>query len=134
MPSFPIQRDVEVSTSTLGSGIQTPPIGPGEPPVVAEERRTSGTTGVAARPAASVESARERTIETVPPPQSNRGAWIQFDGTRWYHDGPAVAFSADRFTPIGEYHGFPVYRDAHAGRDEIYIPSVPGGPLAPYRR
>ena len=138
MPSFPIQRDVEVSTSTLGSGIQTPPIGPGEPPVVPEENGVRGTTGAAAlpvvRPAAPIERTRARTIETIPPPQSNRGAWIQFNGARWYHAGASVPFSADRFTPIGEYHGFPVYRDTGGKSDDIYIPSVPGGLLAPYRK
>jgi hypothetical protein len=57
--------------------------------------------------------------------------WVQFDGRRWYADGPTLAYSADAFTSIGTYHGFPVYRrDGDPSR--VYIPSVPGGPLAPY--
>ena len=60
--------------------------------------------------------------------------WIEFQGARWYHDGPATSYSPDRFTHIGDYRGFPVYRDRTSNRDEVWIPSVIDGPIAPYRR
>ena len=39
----------------------------------------------------------------------------------------------DRFEQIGEYRGFPVYRDKISGSDDIWIAVVKDGPLAPYR-
>ena len=60
-------------------------------------------TGLALRLAAAALS--------IPPPSANRGIWLEFEGARWYSGGPAVPFSADRFTPIGDLCGFPVYRD-----------------------
>ena len=48
--------------------------------------------------------------------------------------GAAVEYVPERFTPVGEYHGFPVYRDKDGRRDEIYIVAVTSGPLTPYRR
>ena len=49
-------------------------------------------------------------------------------------DGPATSFSPDRFEPVGDYRGFPVYRDKTAARDAIWISVVKDGPLAPYVR
>ena len=40
----------------------------------------------------------------------------------------------DRFIQIGEYRGFPVYRARTGPANEIYIPSVPDGPVAPYKK
>lgn len=141
MPAFPIERDVEVSASSRATGIQTPPRGPSEPPIVAEAARPVGTTGIVApstAPIAGVAPAAARgrrvTIESIPAPRSTAGPWIQFDGARWHTAGKAVAFSAERFTPISEYHGFPVYRDNWAANGLIYIPAVPGGPLTPYTK
>ena len=62
------------------------------------------------------------------------GVWLEFNGTRWYSDGPAVSFSPDRFEPMGEYHGFPVYRDKISGSTDIWVAVVKDGPLAPYRK
>src|SRR5262245_10196014 len=40
------------------------------------------------------------TIETIPaPPKGLQGIWIEFEGARWFHDGAAVSYNADRFTP-----------------------------------
>ena len=60
--------------------------------------------------------------------------WVPFDGARWYSAGTAVSYSADRFVQVGEYGGFPVYRDRNGSRDEIFIPSVTDGPVAPYKK
>jgi hypothetical protein len=74
------------------------------------------------------------TLGSIPGAQSNRGIWVQYNGARWYSAGAAVPYAPERFTPIGAYHGFPVYRDNDDIHDEIFIVSVGGGPLTPYRR
>ena len=43
-----------------------------------------------------------------------------------------MSFSPDRFEPIGEYRGFPVYRDKIGSSDDIWVSVVKDGPLAPY--
>jgi hypothetical protein len=74
------------------------------------------------------------TIESIPPPDGNRGMWVEFAGSRWYTAGPAVTFSADRFTPIGDSRGFAVYRRTGGSPDEIYMTVTANGLVAPYRR
>ncbi len=78
------------------------------------------------RPAGRVESIRR--------PRGTDGVWVEFDGARWYHDGAAQLFSPDRFEHAGDYHGFAVYRERGRGADRIWIATVPGGPLTPYKR
>jgi hypothetical protein len=73
-------------------------------------------------------------IQTVKPPVGLNAVFIDFQGRRWFSAGPAVEFSADRFTQIGEYRGFPVY--VRQGQpDVIYIPLLRGAPglVAPYK-
>jgi hypothetical protein len=85
----------------------------------------------------SVLTAQPRPRHTVITPVQNgvtNGVWLQFDGGRWYSSGPAVSFSPDRFEPVGEYRGFPVYRDKAANSGEIWVSVVKDGPLAPYRK
>ena len=56
--------------------------------------------------------AATRSSRPVPPSGLRPdGVWLDFNGARWYSDGAAESFSPDRFEPMGEYHGFPVYRD-----------------------
>ncbi len=71
-------------------------------------------------------------VESIPPPRDNDGVWLEYAGARWYSDGPAVAFDADRFVEIGNYRGFPVYRDKSRGADEIWVRVVIDGAVAPY--
>ena len=74
-------------------------------------------------------------VETIPPPRETDGVWIRYDGETWYSDGPAVPFTADRFTRVGTYRGFPVYRERDGARArEIWVSVVQDGPLAPYSR
>jgi hypothetical protein len=156
-PWYPIQRDVELSASSGAVGIQTPPIGPLELPVLPEAIQvqtpttsmvgTFNASGVfttapsaAGQPAPSIaapppaEAPRPTRVESVPPPRSNAGIWIEFSGARWYSAGQAVPFFDDRFVQIGDYHGFPVYRLKNGPSNEIWVPAVIGGPVAPYRR
>ena len=82
---------------------------------------------------------RDRThhtsiITAVPHAGDANGVWLEYQGARWYSDGPAVPFSPDRFEPVGAYEGFPVYRDKILGGDDLWVAAVKDGPLAPYRR
>jgi hypothetical protein len=78
--------------------------------------------------------ARRTLVETIPRPSGANGVWLEFNGARWYADGPATTFSPDRFVPAGQYRGFPVYREKSAENDVIWIEVVKDGPLAPYVR
>jgi hypothetical protein len=107
-------------------------------------RETVGTSGsavprVASETASTVMPQRVRTqrtsiITAIPPSPAARGVWLEFNGARWYSSGPAVSFSSDRFQPLGEYRGFPVYRGTTGDPDEIWVSVVKDGPLAPYKR
>jgi len=77
---------------------------------------------------------RRSLIESIPAPSAMNGVWLEFNGARWYLDGPAATFSPDRFEPVGEYRGFPVYRDKSSKRNEIWVSVVKDGPVAPYAR
>ena len=54
--------------------------------------------------------------------------------SRWFSAGSALPYAEDRFVRVGEYHGFPVYRQRNGPSNEIWVPAVEDGPLAPYRR
>jgi hypothetical protein len=88
----------------------------------------------AALPVLSTRARPQRTVATGVANRAGGGVWLEFRGGRWYSDGPAVSFSTDRFVPVGEYHGFPVYRDKTGDSGEIWVSVVHDGPLAPYRK
>jgi hypothetical protein len=72
-------------------------------------------------------------LQTVTPPSGMNGIWLEFSGSRWYASGPAVSYSPDRFSEIGMYRGFPVYRDRNGSADHIWVRvSQQGGFVAPY--
>ena len=75
-----------------------------------------------------------RTVMTPVQDGVHNGVWLAYNGGRWYSDGLAASFSDDRFEPVGEYHGFPVYRDKISGSADIWVSVVKDGPLAPYRK
>ena len=145
-PSFPIEHDVEASVAAARAAVAPPPLTMyAEPPQLSDgdrARRATGTSGssIVPRPATSEElpaiEARPgyTIVESIPPPRMNSGIWLEFDGKRWYSAGAAVPYSADRFTPIGDYRGFPVYRDKAEKSDEIFVAAVKDGPVAPYKR
>ena len=73
-------------------------------------------------------------VESIPRPRGTTGIWVEFNGVRWYNDGVAQSYTAERFVRAGDYHGFPVYRERGRAADRIWISTVNGGPLTPYRR
>jgi hypothetical protein len=161
-PSFPIQRDVEYSAASGITGIQVPPLlgSPGAPeplvmpeairvpvptPLVAtipEDVRITGAIDVRiiqdqpAAPAtpATRPGARRSTSPAAPAPRTNEGVWIDFQGARYYSAGASVIYDATRFQSIGDYRGFPVYRETRGAGDRIYVAVLPDGPLAPFTK
>jgi hypothetical protein len=97
-----------------------------EPPAAAPE--PVGTTGPVL-----LSPARTR-IQTAQRPVGLNTVFVEFQGTRWFSAGPAVEYSADRFTPIGEHRGFPVYQQK-GQPGVIYLALLPGTPglVGPYR-
>lgn len=143
VPSFPIQRDVEVSNATGTTGIMTPPTTGAEATVAPEAERPVATRGtIVANPAVAARSpiaerssrSRKTIVESIPRPRSNAGIWIEFDGMRWYSAGDAVPYAPSGFRQVGEYHGFPVYRAIGGDGNTIYVPAILGGGLTPYHK
>ena len=129
-PSFP----VEIASAPAGERIVATA---GSVEANAVEERTAGTAGSIVPKAVGSENIaaprpRRTVVETIPPPRANKGVWLDFGGARWYSAGTSTSYSPDRFTKVGEYNGFPVYRDNAGKKDEIWVQVVAGGPLAPY--
>ena len=75
--------------------------------------------------------ARSRPSSAAPDAQN--GVWLEFRGARYYSDGAAAPFDAKRFTRVGEYHGFPVYRAKEGNVEAIWVAVLKDeGPVAPY--
>lgn len=141
-PSFPVQRDGDLSVRSQPGASQALPVRMLERDVIPEAVPV-GTTGVSApRPAQAVGTMGVRAVPAQRPvanyvrrPTGNDGVWIEFEGARWFSSGPAVSFTPERFVPTGSYRGFVVYRDTMGGRaDTIFVTIVPNGPIAPYSR
>jgi hypothetical protein len=73
-------------------------------------------------------------MESVARPSGPNGVWLEFNGSRWYSDGRAVAYSSDRFVKIGDYREFPVYRESTGTSETIWVSVAQDGPLAPYAK
>ena len=154
VPSFPVQspsvqalRDRPVgsvgTTGTIEPSPQVTTLGTGATLQPAPEPSAVGTAGtIEPRATSSVRTtsgqrrtpSRPRLAETAQRPSGANGVWLDFNGARWYADGAATSFAPDRFEPVGEYRGFPVYRDKGAATNEIWVQVVKDGPLAPYTK
>jgi hypothetical protein len=137
-------RDGELAMTT-GSRTPTYPVAPISA-VPREERiiATSGTivgragtldtSGTPGTPSTLGTPGTRGHVESIPRPRSNDGIWIQFDGAKWYSDGDAAPYSGDRFTKVGDYCGFPVYRAKNTKKNQIWVAVVQDGPVAPYAK
>jgi hypothetical protein len=158
MPSFPIERDSEVLLRSGMTGISIPPLrgtaGAMEPEVlpegyraylpppgpVSQELRLSGAIDVRiipppappAPPAPARPGARGSAAAPAAP--SSEGVWIEYGGSRYYSAGPSIGYDATRFETLGDYRGFPVYRETRGNRNRIYVAVLPDGPIAPFER
>jgi hypothetical protein len=73
-------------------------------------------------PAADVpETSSRRGSRTALRPKGLNGVYVEFDHARWFSSGPAVPLDSARFSRIGDYRGFNVYRDRTASAGTIYI-------------
>jgi hypothetical protein len=103
------------------------------PPFEAPPLGTAGAVVPAAAASASTSDIpRPTRMESVLRPNAQNGVWLEYRGARYYSDGPATAFDAKRFTRVGEYRGFPVYRSANGSSDQIWVTVIENGPVAPY--
>ena len=140
------RRERELA-GTTGSHAPTFPVdNASEPPPrerIVASGRTEGAVGTGGTivPRAAIDRAMlpprarpRRTVITPVASGATNGVWLEFGGTRWYSNGSAEPFSPDRFEPVGEYRGFPVYRDRVSGSPDIWVAAVKDGPLAPYRK
>jgi hypothetical protein len=141
-PSFPIQRDVEISSLM---GYEEPLVDVGEVSDRISRRAQwdwpEPTPEIEAPPLAplSTRSAAPGTtvaiVRTVPPSETtNAGAFVEFEGARYFSSGKAQVNNPDRFTRVGEARGASVYREVKGAAQTIYVEAVPGGALAPYTR
>ena len=140
-PSFPVvvaterapfepEPGTSGASATVGGGVRT------DTAVVAASGRTEILVPSAVGTVGGPDRSRPRrsSIESIARPGAANGVWLEFDGSRWYADGPAAAFSPDRLEPVGDYRGFAVYRDRTSRKNEIWISVVKDGPLAPYSK
>lgn len=154
-PSFPIERDAEVS-SGWGALSSTYPYAP----VTGLSSRMRGRVEAAAPEPAPVSiasvveetfapvgavmlSPQNRPSSTSPQAFANANLpstaptgslWIAFQSARWFSAGRAVPFDATRFEQVGTYQDFPVYRERGGSPDRIYVTVVRNGPIAPFDR
>jgi hypothetical protein len=131
-PSFPVDIASDTVRESAGRVANTTDI--------AGATGTGGRTMPTPSPAVGTTRAsdsgrrRQPLMQSVPRPVGSNGVWLEFNGVRWYADGPAVSFTPNRFEPVGEYRGFPVYRDKNSGKSEIWVSVVKDGPVAPYEK
>ena len=128
IPAFPV--DIPTSIAPQTAPIPAPIVVPTPAPAPEPEPPLTRELTSAPRTARST----PMHIESIPGPSRPNGVWLLYDGTRWYSDGPAAVFIPDRFTQVGQYRGFPVYRENNGRRDEIWVAVVQDGPVAPYAR
>ena len=135
-PSFPMQRGGATPVASAAPGIAgsyVPPVN-GSVPVIPESVGSIGTAGsIVAQPVARP-GAAPAAHSASPAVPSVLQVWVPYEGARWISAGRAVPYSDDRFVQVGEHRGLPVYRERTSSEDQIYIPSVAGGPVAPYHR
>jgi hypothetical protein len=143
MRGYERRRDGELA-GTQGSRVPAFPVEIASGVPVTDDRMVTMPAAVATRgsladlrplPMISDIPRPERTgVESIPLPRSNDGIWLEYAGQRWYADGPAVEYDDARFIQIGEYRGFPVYRDKARGAEEIWVRVDVNGPVAPYAK
>jgi hypothetical protein len=137
-PSFPVavatdRAPFAPAPGTNGAAIDTADVRT-DTSVVGGSGRADAATATATAGAPDRSRPRRSPIQSITPPTAANGVWLEFDGARWYADGPATAFAPDRFEPVGDYRGFAVYRDRTGRKNEIWISIVKDGPVAPYSR
>ena len=124
------RRRADQIADTVVPGAASSPLSP-EPenpiPVVQSPQQTPVASAATSTGTVSGQS----VVESIRRPYANRGIWIEFGGRIWLASGAGGPNWPGRFEQIGMYHGFPVYQES-GHTDRIYVPAVPGGPVARY--
>jgi hypothetical protein len=134
-PSFP------VSALPTGSTLPMAPTAPtsleqvlDEPVPAAGSAAVRPRANAPAPPDENTPAAIQRPPATPEAIQAAReSVWIEFDGKRWVHAGPAVPLAGSGLVKTAEYAGFPVYTRQGSADNRIYLP-VLAGMVAPYRQ
>jgi hypothetical protein len=119
-PSFPVVSPAEAAASgqlpvvPLAAGPATSyfpsPTDPAPVPVA-----TTGTTSVIDQ-----SQGLPRHVMIGRKPEGLNGIYIDYNGARWFSNGPAVRLEPGRYTQIGVYRGFPVYRQK-GDADTVFV-------------
>ena len=105
----------------------------------AVEERIVGTAAASCR-APSARRALSRRVraavasETIPRPRATSRRLGSVRRRALVQRRNAHVVLARSIPKVGEYRGFPVYRETAGKHDEIWVQVVTGGPLAPYER
>ena len=150
VPSFPIARDVETSAGleferepsrVLDGGargidpdyvlVPRSALADRRPVPQPDEPFVAAGAVMVSPPARTASSAPSVAL---PVRSSVEGMWVDFGGARWFSAGKSVARDSAQFEAVGDYRGFPVYRERGGPESRIYVTIVKDGPLAPFER
>ena len=134
-PSFPIVSPAEVAAS---GQVPVVPLSPGPatsyfPTPNAPAPVPVGTTGDVDRDQVARVPVASGHVVIGGKPEGLNAIYIDYNGSRWFSSGPAVRLEPERFTQIGVYRGFPVYRQK-GDADTVFVAVAEsvGSLLAPY--
>lgn len=135
-PSFPVVRAAEQAGMEYvpGAGMIQAPAPPSLSALVEPAAGSSAGPSAAIGTAGADVTFTRGPLVTAQRPQGLNGVFVEYDGQRYFADGPAVSFSEKTFTRVGEYYGFPVFRQ-RGDTKTLYLPPLRGTPtiVAPYR-
>ena len=149
-PSFPTEIAAEgIATDRSGLAVdiaQAPAapararaydLAPAEPAAVAVPGPLTSVVTSASQPVAGtsgrITAITPSTSEARPKRAARANAiWVTYGGRRWFADGLPIVPRPGELTQRGSYYGFPVFTRGDDGTT-IYIPSVQGGLVTPFR-
>lgn len=136
-PSFPPDIAGEGLSAERGAAVDIA-VTPGPPAraraydleaPVDQQTAAPGIAGTAGRVMTSIAPLRE----VARPSRATAGKiWVTYDGQRWFANGVPMTVRPGDLAERGTYHGFPVF-SRKDDPDTIYIPTVHGGLLTPFR-
>jgi hypothetical protein len=136
-PSFPVDRDSEATLPDGGLQAAGPPdLGAfhADSYGATDDRASSQPAMAATRGTSTVVSRPVGPLTTALKPTGLNAFYIEYQGRRWFSNGPAVVLDPAAYTRAGEYHGFPVYvtRDPQAEAIYVAVTQDGSGLLTPY--
>jgi hypothetical protein len=137
-PSFPVQRDLEVTGDFIAQAPAAPLIGD----LFYDPEPFDGRVVMRGDYASSLGTnpAPRRTVlqplRTALRPVGLNAFYIDYNGARWFNSGPATLIDTASLTRAGDYHGFAVYTSGERGQDTILVPvgETAESMMTPYTR